>query len=77
VITKFVEQLLIIERNAQREYEKSILSGSFKTLEDYRFNCGILKGIKDAEENILRLYNQMVNNVRVRDVRSTTDDEDE
>ena len=72
MVNRFVENLLNRVRDAQRGYEASILSGSFKTFDDYKLVCGKLNGIKEIEDLINHLYKQSIETVTLKDVRSKT-----
>lgn len=52
----FVEKYFLQSKKKQQIYQKSICSGNLKDYEEYRFYCGKLKGLIEADEIVKDTY---------------------
>jgi hypothetical protein len=68
MLEKFIENLLMKSKIEQEVYKKHILPGNLSELE-YKFMCGKLKGLQQADDLVRSLYNAMVNQVRISDIK--------
>lgn len=76
MLEKFIENYLVKSKIEQEVYKKHILPGSLTDLE-YKFTCGKLKGLQQADELVRSLYNAMVNHVRLDIKERLIEDEPE
>ncbi len=65
MLERFCENFLLKLRAAQAVYSERILSGSFKTLEEYKYVAGRLRGLMDTEIVVKGLYKDMVERVDI------------
>ena len=56
MIEHFCEMMLFRLRESQSEYIKPCLDSSFKTMEEYKYATGCLKGMQLAEKVLKDLY---------------------
>lgn len=52
MIDKFVEVLVKQIRKEMNDLADQLASGRARTMEDYRYTCGVLQGLATAEEYI-------------------------
>jgi len=64
-------------QEAQRAYAERLLSGSFKTLEDYKHVAGKLKGHEEAEYIFREIYKNLFDVKEIKDKREPGQDEQE
>jgi hypothetical protein len=64
MVHKYCENLLKILRDRQGVYSSRILSGDFKSLEEYKWCSGKLSGIIEAEDFVRSLFKDMFDSPR-------------
>lgn len=60
MLERFCENYLLRLRAEQAPYVERLSSGGFKTLDEYKFTAGKLKGLHDAESFIKETYDSMI-----------------
>lgn len=70
MLEKFCENFLIKLRDSQTEYSNRLLSGSFKTFDEYRFIAGIHKGLVECESMVKGVYKDMVEMTPLEEIRN-------
>ncbi len=58
-IEYFIENCLSKNRAKQLSYQEKICTGNLKDFEEYRFYCGKLKGLIEADENMKSTYRSL------------------
>ena len=61
MLIKFCEKLLAKIRETQVSYAERLTSGTFKNFEEYRHYVGKLEGMKEAEDIVKTVYDNIVN----------------
>ena len=59
MVISFCEELLKRVRERRAVYVDRLSSGTFQTLEDYKFIVGKLKGVEEMESEVKKLYSDM------------------
>ena len=70
MLERFCENFLLKLRDSQTEYSNRLLSGAFKTLDEYRFVAGVHKGLVECEAMVKQVYKDMVEMSPLEEIRN-------
>lgn len=73
MLTKFYEHALNQLRLRKREYITQLANGFPQTFDHYKFLCGKINGLLEAEEMLIDLFDRMQNTKNLQDEKKSAE----